>query len=289
MATLRRSATATGVTLAALCIATLFCPVEALSAQDGYVIVISSDNPATELTARDISRVFHKTITRWPNGEDAVPVDLPQHSTVRAAFTQSIHQKSVSDVNAYWQSQIFSGRRVPPVEKATDVEVLAYVAANVNAICYVTPGVEMPANVKLLRVIESAAQAVTADQARVYTEAVVDELPERLSGPALRYPSRLRRAGIEGAVVLEFIVGLDGRVETNSIVSGEGVRSEFVDAATQLIRKSIYRPGRIAGTRVRVRVQQRIRFRMSIVPMPARQHASKNCGEDSSSFQIRHA
>lgn len=256
MATLRRSATATGVTLAALCVAMLFCPVEALSAQDGYVIVISSDNPATELTARDISRVFHKTITRWPNGEDAVPVDLPQHSTVRAAFTQSIHQKSVSDVNAYWQSQIFSGRRVPPVEKATDVEVLAYVAANVNAIGYVTPGVEMPANVKLLRVIESAAQA------RVYAEAVVDELPQRLSGPALRYPSRLRRSGIEGTVVMEFIIGRDGRVETNSIVSVEGGRSEFVAAATELIRRSIYRPGRKAGTPVRVRVSQAIGFRM---------------------------
>lgn len=37
MATLRRSATATGVTLAALCIAMLFCPVEGLTAQDGYM------------------------------------------------------------------------------------------------------------------------------------------------------------------------------------------------------------------------------------------------------------
>ncbi len=265
MATLRRGATPTGATFAILCIATLFCPVEALTAQDGYVIVINSENPATELTADEISRVFRKTTTRWPNGQDAVPIDLPQNSTVRAAFTQNIHDKPVSAIQAYWQRQIFSARRVrrvPPVEKATDAEVLAYVAANVNAIGYVTPGVEMPANVRPLRVIESTGQAVTADRGRVYTEAIVDELPERLSGPPLRYPSRLRRRGIEGAVVMEFVVGLDGRVETNSIVSVEGGRSEFVDAATQLIRKSIYRPGRIAGTRVRVRVQQRIRFHM---------------------------
>ena len=266
MAPLRRSATVTGVTLAALCTAMLFCPVAPLTAQDGYVIVINSENPATELTADEISRVFHKTITRWPNGQGAVPIDLPQNSTVRAAFTQSIHDKPVSAIQAYWQRQIFSARRVrrmPPVEKATDAEVLAYVAANVNAIGYVTAGVAMPANVKRLRVIENTAQAVTADQARVYTEAVVDELPERLSGPALRYPSRLRRRGIEGTVVMEFIIGLDGRVETNSIVSVEGGRSEFVDAATQLIRRSIYRPGRKAGTPVRVRVSQDITFRMA--------------------------
>ena len=50
-------------------------------------------------------------------------------------------------VQTFWQQQVYSGRSTPPVIKVSDAEVVAFVAANREAIGYVsaeaaTPGVK---------------------------------------------------------------------------------------------------------------------------------------------------
>jgi hypothetical protein len=58
----------------------------------------------------------------------------------------------VSAVESYWQQAIFSGRSVPPLEKASDAEVLAFVRANPGAVGYVSGGADLGASVKELTV-----------------------------------------------------------------------------------------------------------------------------------------
>ena len=60
--------------------------------------------------------------------------------------------KSVSAVKSYWQQQIFSGRGVPPTERSTDSEVLAYVRSNPNAIGYVSSAAALGGSVKVVTV-----------------------------------------------------------------------------------------------------------------------------------------
>jgi TonB family protein len=249
--------------VAVLCGAIIsLCAIADAMAQQGFVIVVNATNAAADLTVDQISRVFQKKTSRWPSGAAVVPVDLPEHSPVREAFTQAIHGRSVTAIKAYWQSQIFSGRRIPPVEKTTDAEVLAFVGAEVNAIGYVSANVTLPSNVRRAGVRDGAGMAVT-DQNAVFASAEVDEPPERLSGPVLRYPARLRRSGTEGSVVVDFVVGTDGRVEDNSVTVLDAPHRDFERAAEELIRNSIYRPGRMGGSTVRVRVQQRVSFRLT--------------------------
>jgi len=45
-------------------------------------------------------------------------------------------------VKSYWQQQIFSGRDVPPVEKSSDAQVVAFVKQNPGAIGYVAEGTD---------------------------------------------------------------------------------------------------------------------------------------------------
>ena len=45
----------------------------------------------------------------------------------------------------------------------------------------------------------------------------VDEPPEHLSSPPLRYPEMLRAAGLEGMVVVGFVVDTTGRADPESI------------------------------------------------------------------------
>jgi periplasmic protein TonB len=98
------------------------------------------------------------------------------------------------------------------------------------------------------------------DLSQTFLEAAVDEPPERLSGPNPRYPEMLRQAGIEGQVVLEFVIDTTGRVEENSIKILNSTNKAFEGPARDVIQRSIYRPGRVRGVAVRVLVQQAISF-----------------------------
>ncbi len=112
----------------------------ATSAQTGYKLIVHPSVSADGVSAADISKIFLKKADRWPNGTAAAPVDQKPSSATRAAFSKGVHGKGVGQVDAYWQKQIFSGRRLPPVTKASDTEVLAFVKANPGAVGYVSRG-----------------------------------------------------------------------------------------------------------------------------------------------------
>ncbi|HEX9729515.1 MAG TPA: substrate-binding domain-containing protein [Gemmatimonadales bacterium] len=124
-----------------------------VAAQDGFVVIVNEASSVTELTADDLSRLFLKRTTQWDNGQTVVPIDQSENTDARARFSDAVHGKSVSAIKAFWQRQIFSGRGVPPVEKASDREVIAYARANPNAIGYVAPGSALAPGVRAIRII----------------------------------------------------------------------------------------------------------------------------------------
>jgi hypothetical protein len=90
-----------------------------------FKIVINASAPFSRLKKKDLSNIFLKTTTRWQDSNEIIyPVDLLSDSPVRVFFSQFIHGKTISAVKAYWQQQIFSGRKIPPLEKSSDEEVM---------------------------------------------------------------------------------------------------------------------------------------------------------------------
>jgi ABC-type phosphate transport system substrate-binding protein len=110
---------------------------------DDFVVVVHPSNPVDSMTEKEISALFLKSVTRWDDGRRVLPLDHADGSAIRARFSESIHGRSVSAIKNYWQQQIFAGRDVPPPEKASDREVLAYVASNPSAIGYVSSGADL--------------------------------------------------------------------------------------------------------------------------------------------------
>ncbi len=98
------------------------------------------------------------------------------------------------------------------------------------------------------------------DLSQTFLESVVDERPERLSGPVPRYPEMLRQAGVEGVVMLEFVIDTTGRVEEQNVKVLHSTNRAFEAPARNVIVRSLYRPGRVRGVAVRVLVQQQIGF-----------------------------
>ena len=98
------------------------------------------------------------------------------------------------------------------------------------------------------------------DLAQVFTEAVVDEPPERISSPPLEYPRMMQQAGVEGSVVLQGVVDTTGRIEAGSIVVISSTNRAFEGPARNLLQRSLFRPGRVRGQAVRVLIQLPIQF-----------------------------
>jgi ABC-type phosphate transport system substrate-binding protein len=137
-----------------ICLAALLATTrgEPVWAQESVVVVVNASNPVASLSAADVSNIFLRKTVRWDGGDDIQPVDLPASSAVRERFSESVLGKAISAVQAYWQRQIFSGHGVPPVEKASEEDVLAFVRANANAIGYVAADATLGSAVKRVAV-----------------------------------------------------------------------------------------------------------------------------------------
>ena len=112
-----------------------------------YKVIVNPSNPLTSISYENVSRIFLKKTTTFPNGRSAAPVDLPGNSSIRQHFSEDVHGKPASAVEAYWQQLIFSGRDIPPAQK-NEKGVLDFVRSNEDAIGYVsattdTPGVKV--------------------------------------------------------------------------------------------------------------------------------------------------
>jgi ABC-type phosphate transport system substrate-binding protein len=114
-------------------------------------VVVNDAIPVSSLSREELSALFLKKTTSWPEGTLVLPVDQFEGSQARDAFNRDIHHKSGSAVRAYWQQRIFSGRDVPPPEKDSDAAVVAFVQRNRGAIGYVTSGAAV-SGVKLVEV-----------------------------------------------------------------------------------------------------------------------------------------
>jgi len=108
------------------------------------------------------------------------------------------------------------------------------------------------------RGIATNGPAVRTDQP--YLESVVEERPERIAGPLPHYPEILKQAGIEGHVVVEAVIDTTGHAERGSIRILSSTNPLFEQPSKEAVAASTYRPGKISGRSVRVRVQIPINY-----------------------------
>jgi hypothetical protein len=95
------------------------------------------------------------------------------------------------------------------------------------------------------------------------SSALPGEPPRLISSPRLMYPPWMRNSGIEGFVVLQFVIDTLGLAEPQTIQVITATHEGFIEPATRIIRRSLYRPGRVRGRPVRVLSQVRINFTLT--------------------------
>jgi ABC-type phosphate transport system substrate-binding protein len=123
---------------------------------DAFVVIVHPSVTGSSIRRSDLGALFLKKATRWGgSGAPVLPVDQSGTSAVRMAFSEGVLGQPVAQVVQYWQKQMFSAaRQVPPPVKATDAEVIAYVAKNSGAVGYVAAGTPLPPEVRTLSLVD---------------------------------------------------------------------------------------------------------------------------------------
>ena len=96
-----------------------------------------------------------------------------------------------------------------------------------------------------------------------------DEPPEKIYCPALVYPRAMQQAGIQGSVLIEFIIDTEGHVPRRSVRVVKSNNGAFDYAARSMVAQCLFRPGRVRGQPVRVLMRWPLIFRIRWPAGPA--------------------
>jgi ABC-type phosphate transport system substrate-binding protein len=142
--------------LAASLLAAAVTATAAAQATDSFVVVVNASVAGTTVRRADLAAVFLKKAVRWGDGSPANPVDQSGTSPVRKGFSENVLHMPVMGVVQYWGKQLVSMASSvrPPTVKASDDEVLLYVAKTSGAVGYVAPGTAMPPGVKVVTIVD---------------------------------------------------------------------------------------------------------------------------------------
>jgi TonB family protein len=94
----------------------------------------------------------------------------------------------------------------------------------------------------------------------------VEEMPELIGGlesitSKINYPEKASNAGIEGKVIIQFIVNEQGKVENPQII--KGVAESLDQEALRVVKQAKFVPGKQRGEPVRVQYAMPITFTLS--------------------------
>jgi ABC-type phosphate transport system substrate-binding protein len=115
------------------------------STGDTFVVVVHQNNAVESMSRKEISDIFLKTNARFDSGGEAVPLDLEEASPVRAAFSKSVHNRSVKAVRWYWQKRRFAVGGSAPRQATSEINLLQFITTNELGIGYVSANTDIEA------------------------------------------------------------------------------------------------------------------------------------------------
>jgi protein TonB len=100
------------------------------------------------------------------------------------------------------------------------------------------------------------------DTSQPFREHQVEIAVSPLGNVSPVYPSSLRESGVEGQVVLEFVVNENGRVDMSSVKIIESSHALFTSSVRTALQKMRFSPAKVGGTSVKQYVRQPFTFKL---------------------------
>jgi ABC-type phosphate transport system substrate-binding protein len=122
---------------AAFLFAALAVSVPSCAGAAGLVVIVSAKSPVPALRQEQVAAIFLGQSARFPDGQEAVPLDQPLGSPLRDEFYVRVASKTPPLLKAWWSKMVFTGRGQPPAEAADNAAVRRRVAENPEMIGYI--------------------------------------------------------------------------------------------------------------------------------------------------------
>ncbi|MEZ4700649.1 MAG: energy transducer TonB [Rhodothermales bacterium] len=108
-----------------------------------------------------------------------------------------------------------------------------------------------------------AAEEEEEEEAEIFM--IVEDMPELIGGlgsiqSKIRYPEIAKKAGVEGRVFVQFVVGVNGEVLDPVVVRGIGAGCD--EEAVRAVSQAKFKPGRQRGKAVPVKMSLPITFKL---------------------------
>lgn len=107
-----------------------------LHAYGDVVVIVNFNSEMSEMSKRDVARVFLAKTNRLPSGEKANPIE-PAQSQSKKLFYAAVTDKNEVQLRSYWATLIFTGKGRPPKQVKESREVLEFVRSHKGAIGYI--------------------------------------------------------------------------------------------------------------------------------------------------------
>ena len=101
------------------------------------VVVVNARSGIERLSQDEVINIFLGRYRKLPNGAQAIPIDQPETSALRAEFYRRLVNKELNEINAYWSRLIFSGKTSPPRSAASVSEVITLLGSHAGSIAYI--------------------------------------------------------------------------------------------------------------------------------------------------------
>jgi protein TonB len=102
-----------------------------------------------------------------------------------------------------------------------------------------------------------------SDLNKVFTESEVESPAEKIGGPSPEYPESLRSSGVEGEVMVQFVVNENGRYEGGTLKVLQSSNPAFTAAVKAALPQMRFSPARVGGHKVQQLVQLPFEFHIN--------------------------
>ncbi|SFC33032.1 hypothetical protein SAMN05660443_2301 [Marinospirillum celere] len=115
----------------------------------GDLVVIGHPSVPDGITQNQVRDIFLGRSQQLPNGNLATPLEMNDSSPHKATFHSLYTGRSLSQLNAFWSQQVFTGRGQPPRSLDSVAAMRSAVANTPGALGYL-PASEADDSVKIL-------------------------------------------------------------------------------------------------------------------------------------------
>ncbi|KAA3596587.1 MAG: hypothetical protein DWQ06_15055 [Calditrichaeota bacterium] len=103
---------------------------------ENLIVVVSKDNPYTDLKLDEINNIYLGKMNHWPKGQRVLAVDLPNSTKAKKLFLENVVEMTPISFEAHWGKIQSSGQAFPLQKFKTTEEVKKYLSENIYAIAY---------------------------------------------------------------------------------------------------------------------------------------------------------